>query len=156
LAEGQALARLSDKIVVKVHTYPAGLQGMKLLKRAGVRVCATAIHSAIEAIVAAEVGVDHAAILVGPLAERDENLSGKLLTEIRRAFDNSGTATRLLVAGRSVSQIVEASICGADEATCNYQIWTQFLENAYTKARLDLFVDDWTRAYGARNWITGY
>ncbi|MBN1317757.1 MAG: hypothetical protein JXA42_19900 [Anaerolineales bacterium] len=156
LAEGQVLAGISEKIVVKVQTNPAGLQGMKLLKGAGVRVCATAAHSVIEALVAAELGVDHVAIFVGLLGERDENPTNELINRIRKAFDNSGTATKLMCAGRSVNQIVEAAIFGADEATCAYKIWTQFLDNAYTKARWDAFIGDWRGAYGDRNWITGY
>lgn len=156
LAEGQALAKVSDKIVVKVQTNPAGLQGMKLLKGAGVRVCATAIHSVIEALVAAELGVDHVAIFVGLLGERDENPPNELIAKIRKAFDNSRTATRLLCAARSVNQVVEAAVCGADETTCPYQVWTQFLDNAYTKARWDAFIGDWKGAYGDKNWITGY
>jgi transaldolase len=156
LEEGKALASINPKIVVKVHTNPAGIQGMRLLKAAGVKVCATAIHSVVEAIVAAEAGVDHVAVFVGLLGELDENPPNQLLVAMRRAFDNSDSAARLLCAGRSVNQIVEAAVAGADEATCAYKIWKHFLSNAYTQARWDAFIGDWTSVYGDRNWITGY
>ena len=155
LEEGKALAEIAPQIVVKVHTSYDGIKGMALLKKAGVPVCATAIHSTIEALVAAQIGADHAAVFIGLLAEIDEISVDDLLTGIRTMYDRIGASTQLLVAARSIGQVVNAAILGVDEVTCSFRTWSEFLNNAHTKQRWERFSSDWRAAYGDRNWITG-
>lgn len=153
--EGKALASIDDKIVVKVHTNVEGLQGMCALKAAGVKVCATAVHSAIEGIAVERTGVDHVAIFIGLLGEVDEHSTSDLITTLHTIYDKSGSSTKIMAAVRSLNQLVEAAIAGADEMTCSYKIWTLFLDHAHTKNRWNAFVADWKNAYGEKTWETG-
>ncbi len=154
--EGKALASLSDRIIVKVQTCPEGIAGMKGLKAEGIKVCATAVHSVIEAIAVERAGVDHVAIFIGLLGEVDEHSTGDLIATIRAIYDQSGGSTQIMAAVRSLNQLVEAAKAGADEMTVSYKIWSLFFENAHTHNRWNAFIGDWKNAYGDKNWITGY
>ena len=155
LEEGKALASISENITVKVITNEKGIGGMKLLKQAGIPVCATCVHSVIEAIAVGAVGVDHAAIFVGLLGEVSEQPVGDLLQNTVKVYQQSGLQTKVMTAARSISQIVDGYICGADESTCAYGLWKQFLKNNFTQDRWDSFQKSWKTSYGDRNWISG-
>jgi transaldolase len=154
--EGKALASLDEKIVVKVHTNIEGIQGMKALKAEGVKVCATAVHSVIESIAVERVGVDHVAVFIGLLGEVDEHSTSDLIASIRAIYDHSGSSTKIMAAVRSLNQLVLAAKAGADEMTVSYKIWSLFFDQAHTENRWNSFIADWTKAYGERNWISGY
>ena len=155
LIEGKELAAISDNITVKVITNENGISGMKLLKKAGIPVCATCVHSVIEAIVASTIGVDHVAVFVGLLGEVSEQPVAELLDNIVQVYKKGNIKTKVMTAGRSISQIVEGYMSGADESTCSYQLWKQFLNNNHTEDRWNSFINSWKTTYGERNWITG-
>lgn len=154
LTQGLALTELGEKIVVKVHTNLPGIKGMRLLKEEGIPVCATGIHSVVEALVAIAAGADFAALFVGLLAEVDEQDSNRLLSDVRLANIESGSATKILAAVRSINQLVHAATAGIDAVTCSFSLWRHFLNNAHTKARWEAFSGDWESAFGNRNWAT--
>jgi transaldolase len=154
--EGKALASISDNIIVKVQTNPEGLQGMIGLKAEGIQVCATAVHSVMEAIAVERAGADHVAIFIGLLGEVDEHSTGDLIATLRSIFDCSGGSTKIMAAVRSLNQLVEAAKAGADEMTAAYKIWSLFFENVHTHNRWNAFITDWKNAYGDKNWISGY
>ncbi len=154
--EARALAALHPRIIVKVQTSPEGIQAIGELKQRGIRTCATAIHSALEAVAAAHAGADHAALFIGLLGEADEHPTDPLVATVRAIYDRHGISTQILAAVRSASQLIESLASGADEITAPYKIWTLFFENGYTRARWHAFSSDWRKAYGDRNWLTGY
>lgn len=154
LGQGRVLAGMGENIIVKVHTSINGIKGMRLLKAKGIRVCATATHSVIEALVAAAAGADYAAVFVGLLAEVDERDSNRLLTDIRRAYSESSFNTKILAAARSVNQIVHAAQIGVDAVTSPFTLWPHFLDNIHTRNRWDAFTTDWKQAFGDRTWAT--
>lgn len=156
VTEGKALASIAENIVVKVHTNIEGIQGMKGLKAEGVKVCATAIHSVIEGITVERAGADHAAIFIGLLGEVDEHSTSNLIATLRTIYDKSESHTKIMAAVRSLNQLVQAAIAGADEMTCSYKIWKLFLDHAHTRNRWQAFLADWQEAYGERTWETGY
>lgn len=154
--EGKALAHIDNKIVVKVHFNAEGIKGMKALKEERIKVCATAVHSIVEAIVAGEIGVDHVAIFTGLLGEVSENPTDKLISSVRKIYDIHNKKTKIMAAVRTVKQLVTAANAGVDEVTCSLKIWDQFFTNSYTLDRWNLFITDWQNEYGSRNWATGY
>ncbi len=142
-------------MIVKVQTSTEGIKAMCRLKTAGIRTCATAIHSTLEAIAVARAGADHAAVFVGLLGEVDENPTDQLIATIRDIYDRSDAPTRLMAAVRSASQLVQSLRSGADEITAPFGVWKLFFQNGYTLARWNAFMSNWRKAYGERNWITG-
>lgn len=154
LEQGRALVGFGDNTIIKVHTNLSGIKGMQLLKKEGISVCATSIHSVIESLMAAAAGADYAAVFVGILAEVDEHDSNKLLSDIRCAYKEQKYETKILAALRSINQLTHAAIIGVDAATCSFYLWPYFLNNSHTKNRWDAFSNDWKNAFGDRSWIT--
>jgi transaldolase len=154
--EAKALASLHPRIIVKVQTNAEGMQAIRQLKQAGIRTCATAIHSTLEAIAAARAGADHAALFIGLLGEVDENPTDQLIATIREIYDRHAVPTQLMAAVRSASQLVQSLASGADEMTAPFNVWKLFFQNGHTLARWNSFAANWRKAYGDRNWITGY
>ncbi len=154
--EAKALAGVHKNMIVKVHTNPEGVKAMARLKKLGIRTCATGLHSVLEAVAAAKAGADHAAVFIGLLGEGDEHPTDELISAVRTLYDGAGFDTKLMGAVRSASQLVQSLASGADEITCSYKIWKQFFANHHTKDRWNAFIGDWKKAYGERNWLTGF
>jgi transaldolase len=154
--EAKALAALHPRVIVKVQTSPDGVQAIRQLKQAGIRTCATAIHSTLEALAAAKAGADHAAVFIGLLGEVDEQPPEQLIATIRAIFDRHALPTQLMAAVRSAAQLVQSLAAGADEITAPPGVWKLVFQNGHTLARWTAFISNWRKAYGDRNWITGY
>jgi transaldolase len=154
--EAKALAGLHPRVIVKVQTSAEGVQAIGQLKKLGIRTCATAIHCTLEAIAAAKAGADHAAIFIGLLGEVDENPTDQLIATIREIYDQHDLPTQLMAAVRSASQMVQSLAAGADEITAPPSVWKLFFQNGHTLTRWNAFASSWRKAYGDRNWLTGY
>ncbi len=154
--EAKALAAMHPRIIVKVQTNAEGMQAIRQLRQAGIRTCATAIHSTLEAVAAGQAGADHAAIFIGLLGEVDENPTDQLIATIRHIYDRQALPTQIMAAVRSASQLVQSLASGADEITAPFSVWKLFFQNGHTLARWDAFAANWRKAYGDRNWKTGY
>lgn len=157
IEEAKKLASLGEKVVVKIHTNIEGIKAMAALKDStDIQICATAIHSVIEAITVARAGADHAAIFLGLLGEADEHSTTDLIVGVKEVYANADDVhTRIMTAGRSLRQIVEGFKVGADEMTASASMWKMFLANSFSQDRWDAFSKDWKGKYGDRNWITG-
>lgn len=157
LEEGKALSSIDKKMIIKVNFSEEGIKGMKALKNEGIQVCATAVHSVLEAIIVGEVEVDHIAVFSGPLTEISEIDVNGILSKVVKIYKESNKRTKVMAAGpRNIKQIVEAAVIGVDEMTCSPNLWNKFFSNPYTLNRWNTFITDWKNEYGSRNWITGY
>ena len=154
--EAKALAGLHPRVIVKVQTSAEGVRAIRRLQAAGIRTCATAIHSTLEAIAAAQAGADHAAVFIGLLGEVDENPTDQLIATIREIYDRHDLPTQLMAAVRSAAQLVQSFAAGADEITAPPGVWKLFFQNGHTLTRWNAFSTNWRKAYGDRNWLTGY
>jgi transaldolase len=141
--EAKALAGLHPRVIVKVQTSAEGVQAIRQLKAAGIRTCATAIHCTLE-------------VFIGLLGEVDENPTEQLIATIREIYDQHDLPTQLMAAVRSASQLVQSFAAGADEITAPPSVWKLFFQNGHTLTRWNAFITNWRKAYGDRNWITGF
>jgi transaldolase len=156
IKEAKALSSINERIIVKIQMRQDGIAAMKILADEGIKVCATGVHSIIEAITASQAGVNHVAIFIGLLGEVDENPTSELISKIRSIYDRQGSTTKLMGAVRSVNQLVESAVSGADETTCSYAIWKSFFNVPHTVKRWEKFISAWRNSYGDMNWLTGY
>lgn len=156
IEEAKALAGIDKNIVVKIHTNAEGTKAIRKLKESGIRTCATGIHSVIECLAMERAGADHVALFLGLLGEVDEHSTDALVADTRQAYDHASAKTKIMAAVRSVNQLVRGACYGADEMTAPYKIWKLFFQNPHTLNRWNAFATDWKKAYGDRNWITGY
>ncbi len=114
LAEAHDLARLHERIVVKIPCLPAGITVMAELAEQRIAVDATLCFSLPQALLAAKVGAHFASPMVGRLDEAGQDgltLVGNILT----AYDQYQFKTRVLVDScRTQTHVAEAARMGAD------------------------------------------
>ena len=68
----------------------------------------------------------------------------ELIKNIRKAFDYSGTKTKILAASiRDVRQVEQAALNGADVVTIPPVVFWAMYKNILTEKGLDLFQKDW-------------
>ena len=146
IAEGEALAALNPKIVVKVPMIKDGVKAIKYLSTKGIRTNCTLIFSAGQALLAAKAGATY----VSPFLGRLDDISTDGLTlieDIRLIFDNYGYPTQILAASiRGPLHIVACAKLGADVITAPLTAITALLKHPLTDSGLAQFLADHDKA----------
>lgn len=146
--EGEALAALNPKIVVKVPMIKEGLKAIKYFSSKGIRTNCTLIFSPAQALLAAKAGATY----VSPFLGRLDDISTDGLTlieDIRLIFDNYGFETQILAASiRGPLHIVNCAKIGADVITAPLSAITGLLKHPLTDSGLATFLADHAKAAG--------
>jgi transaldolase len=146
--EGEALAALNPKIVVKVPMINEGLKAIKYFSSKGIRTNCTLIFSPAQALLAAKAGATY----VSPFLGRLDDISTDGLTlieDIRLIFDNYGFETQILAASiRGPLHIVNCAKIGADVITAPLSAITGLLKHPLTDSGLATFLADHAKAAG--------
>lgn len=146
--EGEALAALNPKIVVKVPMIKEGLKAIKYFSSKGIRTNCTLIFSPAQALLAAKAGATY----VSPFLGRLDDISTDGLTlieDIRLIFDNYGFETQILAASiRGPLHIVSCAKIGADVITAPLSAITGLLKHPLTDSGLATFLADHAKAAG--------
>ncbi len=143
IAEGEHLAKIATNVVIKIPLTPAGLKACKHFTNKGIKTNVTLCFSANQALLAAKVGATYISPFVGRLD--DINLNGMdLIADIRAIYDNYDFDTQILVASiRSINQVTESALIGADVATIPPAIIHKMYNHPLTAKGLEAFVKDW-------------
>lgn len=148
IKEGEALAALNPKIVVKVPMIKEGLKAIKYFSGKGIRTNCTLIFSPAQALLAAKAGATY----VSPFLGRLDDISTDGLTlieDIRLIFDNYGYETQILAASiRGPLHIVNCAKIGADVITAPLSAITGLLKHPLTDSGLATFLADHAKAAG--------
>ena len=97
VSEGEALAALDEKIVVKIPMVKDGVKALKYFSEKGIKTNCTLIFSAGQALLAAKAGATYVSPFIGRLD--DISTDGlNLINEIRMIYDNYGFQTQILAA----------------------------------------------------------
>ena len=148
IKEGEALAALNPKIVVKVPMIKEGLKAIKYFSSKGIRTNCTLIFSPAQALLAAKAGATY----VSPFLGRLDDISTDGLTlieDIRLIFDNYGFETQILAASiRGPLHIVACAKIGADVITAPLSAITGLLKHPLTDNGLATFLADHAKASG--------
>ena len=110
--EGRELAKIHQKIIVKVPLIPEGLKATKQMASEGIRVNVTLCFSPTQALLAAKAG----AWCVSPFIGRLDDISSdgmELIEQILTIYENYDFSTQVLVASvRHPQHVVEAALLG--------------------------------------------
>jgi transaldolase len=144
--EGEALAALNPKIVVKVPLIKDGIKAIKYFTGKGIRTNCTLIFSAGQALLAAKAGATYVSPFLGRLD--DISTDGlQLIEDIRLIFDNYGYPTQILAASiRGPLHIVACAKLGADVITAPLAAITALLKHPLTDSGLATFLADHEKA----------
>lgn len=146
--EGEALAKIDDKIVVKVPMIKDGVKALKYFSNNGIRTNCTLVFSAGQAILAAKAGANYVSPSIGRLD--DIGTDGlTLIEQIVHIYDNYGFGTEVLAASiRHTMHLIQCAEIGADVATCPLNVITSLLKHPLTDAGLEKFLADHKKANG--------
>ena len=146
--EGEALAALNPKIVVKVPMIKDGVKAIKYFSSKGIKTNCTLIFSAGQALLAAKAGATY----VSPFLGRLDDISNDglvLIEDIRTIFDNYGYETQILAASiRGPLHIVNCAKLGADVITAPLAAIIGLLKHPLTDSGLATFLADHAKAAG--------
>lgn len=142
IKEGEMLAELHPRIVVKIPMIKDGVKAIKYFTEKGIKTNCTLVFSAGQALLAAKAGATYVSPFVGRLD--DVSTDGMdLISDIRIIYDNYAYDTQILAASiRHPLHIIQCAKIGADVATCPLSAITALLNHPLTDKGLAQFLAD--------------
>lgn len=143
LEEAHELAKIDDKIVVKVPMIKDGIKTIKALSNEGIRTNCTLIFNAGQALLAAKAGASYVSPFIGRLD--DISTDGlNLIEQIVHIYNNyPELSTEVLAASiRHNMHLIHCAELGADVATCPLKVITGLLKHPLTDSGLAQFLAD--------------
>lgn len=148
IKEGRELAKIDDKIVVKVPMIKDGVKALKKFTSEGIRTNCTLIFSAGQAILAAKAGASYMSPFIGRLDDISQD-GLELISQIRLIYDNYAFDTEILAASvRHTMHLIQCAEIGADVATCPLNVITALLKHPLTDSGLEKFLADHKKVNG--------
>jgi transaldolase len=146
--EGLELAKIDDKIVVKIPMIKDGLKALKYFQSEGIRTNCTLIFSAGQALLAAKAGASYVSPFIGRLD--DISYDGlELIGQLVRIYQNYDFGTEILAASvRHSIHLIKCAELGADVVTCSLKVITGLLNHPLTDSGLATFLTDHAKASG--------
>ena len=128
-----------DDVFIKVPVTPDGLRAIKVLKKEGYHITATAIQG----LLAIEAGADYLA----PYYNRMENLnidSNSVIRQLALAIDRQNSPSKILAASfKNVAQVNNALAAGAHAVTAGADVFESAFAMPSIQKAVDDFSDDW-------------
>jgi len=145
IVEGEKLAAIDEKIVVKIPMIKDGVKAIKYLADKGIRTNCTLIFSAGQALLAAKAGASYVSPFIGRLD--DVSTDGlELIEQIVHIFQTYGYGTEVLAASvRHTMHLIKCAEIGADVATCPLKVITGLLNHPLTDIGLEKFLADYAK-----------
>ncbi len=150
IREGHDIAKIDDRMIVKVPLTRDGIRACKTLSGEKIRVNVTLVFSAAQALLAAKAGATYVSPFVGRLDDIASN-GMAIVKEIVEIYDNYAYKTEVLVAScRHPMHIVEAARMGADICTCPPAVIDALFNHPLTTIGLEKFLKDWEKSQAVK------
>jgi len=148
IKEGTELAKIDDKIVVKIPMIKEGVKAIKYFTNEGIRTNCTLVFSAGQALLAAKAGASYVSPFIGRLDDIGSD-GLELIEQIVQIYDNYGYITEVLAASvRHTMHLIQCAEIGADVATCPLKVITSLLDHPLTDKGLAQFLADHAKSNG--------
>ncbi len=143
--EGEELATLHDRIVVKIPMIKDGVKAIKYFSEKGIKTNCTLVFSAGQALLAAKAGATYVSPFIGRLD--DISTDGlNLIAEIRLIYDNYEFETQILAASiRHTMHVIDCAKLGADVMTGPLSSIEGLLKHPLTDIGLEKFLADYNK-----------
>ncbi len=143
--EGEELAEIDEKIVVKVPMIKEGVKAIKYFTNKGIKTNCTLVFSAGQALLAAKAGATYVSPFIGRLD--DVSTDGMALIEqLVTIYNNYGYETEILAASvRHAMHLIQCAELGADVVTCPLSVITGLLKHPLTDSGLEKFLADYRK-----------
>lgn len=138
---------INGNFYVKIPTFEPGIKAMKILKKMGFKITATAIFTQQQALIAARAGADY----VAPYVNRLDNISSDgvgVVADITSLIKNYDLKAKVLAASfKNVEQVHRISLVGAHAVTVQLELLETMIYHPLTDAAIIEFAKDWRRRY---------
>lgn len=139
---------IGGNLYIKVPVIPEGIKAMKILRKKGIKITATAIFTAQQALMAAVAGAE----FVAPYVNRIDNISGNgvdVVSQIVQLFKIHNINSKVLAASfKNVQQVHSSILAGSQSVTVNPEILDKMLQHPLTTSSVNQFISDWENVYG--------
>lgn len=148
MKEGKELAKIDDKIVVKIPMIKEGIKAIKKFSSEGIRTNCTLIFSSGQAIVAAKAGASYVSPFIGRLDDIGQD-GMEMIGQLVKIYNNYGFETEILAASvRHAIHLLKCAELGVDVATCPLSVITGLLKHPLTDSGLAKFLADHKKTNG--------
>lgn len=148
MKEGRELAKIDDKIVVKVPMIKDGIKAIKKFTAEGIRTNCTLVFSSGQALLAAKAGASYVSPFIGRLDDISQD-GLELIEQIVLIYSNYGYRTEVLAASvRHTMHLIQCAEIGADVVTCPLSVITALLNHPLTDQGLAKFLADHKKVNG--------
>jgi transaldolase len=138
--DGRELARIADNVVVQVPLVDDAVTAVRRLAGEGVRVSATLVFSAAQALLAAKAGATSVVVPLDQLAGLGQE-AAPAVHEVRLLFDRGDVECDLVAASPATSaQFTAAAIAGADAIVVDAPTLRALLVHPLTDRGVDAFL----------------
>jgi len=140
--EGEELAEIDNKIVVKIPMIKDGVKAIKYFTQKGIRTNCTLVFSAGQAILAAKAGATYVSPFIGRID--DIGADGMdLIEQLVVIYSNYDFETEILAASvRHVLHLIQCAEMGAHVVTCPLSVIMGLLKHPLTDSGLEKFLAD--------------
>ena len=142
-----------ESFYIKIPVTKAGLEAIKLCSKENIRVTATAILTAMQALAAAKNGANY----VAPYVNRMENVgqdAKEAILEISNLLIDYPTEI-LAASFKNVKQVQDILCCGAEAVTIAPEIIEASIWHPYTDKSVFDFEKDWENRFGDKKIVDG-
>ena len=142
-----------ESFYIKIPVTKSGLEAMKLCSKENIRVTATAILTAMQALAAAKNGANY----VAPYVNRMENVgqdAKEAILEISNLLIDYPTEI-LAASFKNVKQVQDILRCGAEAVTIAPEIIEASIWHPYTDKSVFDFEKDWGNRFGDKKIVEG-
>lgn len=141
---------INGNLYIKIPTFEPGLKAMKILKKMGFKITATAIFTQQQALIAARAGADY----VAPYVNRLDNISSDgvgVVSDITNLLKIYNLDSKVLAASfKNVEQVHRISLVGAHAVTVQPELLESMIYHPLTDAAIIDFAKDWRSRYGKK------
>lgn len=139
---------ISGKVVLKVPATREGMKAIKILSEEKIPTLATAVYSALQAMIAAMSGAKY----VAPYVNRIDNVLGngvKVVSDTVHLFKQYEIPCEVLAASfKNTQQVYHVLMSGAESITVSPEIIEKFIDFPSTKLDTEEFKMKWIKHFG--------
>jgi len=148
--DARELAKLSDSIIVQIPFVEDAIEAIRRLSSEGVRVTATLVFNAAQAVLAAKAGAGTVCVHIDQIDAQGQD-GVETIAGIHRVFLMHGVECDVLAAmPRNAAQFTGCALAGADAIAVSPEALRALLLHPLTDRGIDQFLTDLSRTHRTR------
>ena len=149
--DARDLAKLSDHVIVQIPLVEDAVSAIRKLSAEGVRVGATLVFNAAQAILAAKAGASMVATAIDQLDAYGHDAL-EVVSELRAVFSDGRVECDVLALNpQNATQFAGCAVAGADSVALSPALLRSLLLHPLTDRGLDQFLSELARGHRSRN-----